>query len=359
MKKLLNLVIIIGFSLAFTTITKAAPVCVTDNVTVSSDTTTLTAGYKTDLSNDLLDETKYSIGHYQPAVDITKNVAWTDLTDAIWISDAALPSQTNQISLFQKTVDLPDEATNISYEYWLTADNAVAFYVNNELVKDYGDTYGSAPISPVYPTDYYFKFVTNGTGEADDGDVDLKFVVRNWYAPSSGNPLGLLYKVKVTYDIDSDNDGVCDGIDKCVDSSADIPEVPQGVNRWIWNGSSWQTVDPKTKDFKYIDAPYDTYGCSCTEILDKLKLLDLGEFGGHYKFGCSKSILEDFSKDMKDGELDGKYYIETVKVPANKSTATSSIKMPYLQELITSLEHLENGPTEIIQIKKLTQSMQL
>jgi hypothetical protein len=94
------------------------------------------------------------------------------------------------------------------------------------------------------------------------------------------------------FDWDSDGDGIkdCDEPTFCWGTSADVPSKELGINRWIWDGSDWITLSPKgegpNKDFTMEQ----THGCSCFQILatyeDTMK--------GHYKFGCSQSVLEEF-----------------------------------------------------------------
>jgi hypothetical protein len=199
-------------------------------------------------------------------------------------------------------------------------------------VKDYGSTYGPVPTPINYPEHYYFRDTVTGTGDVSaGGNVDLKFVVRNWSSTNAENPTGLLYKVVVSYDVvvDSDADGVCNGVDMCLGTSASRDKLTEkiGVNRHIWDGTKWITLNPggkvKTEGPSKFDMDY-TYGCSCIQILDTLKAAGSGEFGGHYKFGCTKGLVEDFHKDLSDGILNGMYFIETVTVPANKSTNSQS-----------------------------------
>jgi len=128
-------------------------------------------------------------------------------------------------------------------------------------------------------------------------------------------------------DTDNDNDDVSNTGDFCPNTPevAETFSSPYGVHRWYWDGQEWK--QQSNKQVKGNHDPIsieDTYGCSCNQILNVLNSAGLGEFGGHYKFGCSTSILEDFNKDLGDGDLDGKYFVETVSVPANKATSTLS-----------------------------------
>ena len=95
---------------------------------------------------------------------------------------------------------------------------------------------------------------------------------------------------------DSDEDGIHDCLDMCPGTVPDTMNL--GTNRWMWNGNAWITKLPKGRGpQKYFDMVGDTYGCNCRQILDWLHANYPAQFGnmeGHYKFGCSISIMEDF-----------------------------------------------------------------
>jgi hypothetical protein len=74
-----------------------------------------------------------------------------------------------------------------------------------------------------------------------------------------------------------------------------------GVHRWHWDSGTNFVQQPNPKSQVTPGKSFtltDTYGCSCHQILDLFKAAGLGEFGGHYKYGCSTSILEDFINYM-------------------------------------------------------------
>ena len=122
----------------------------------------------------------------------------------------------------------------------------------------------------------------------------------------------------------TDNDGVENSQDLCPGTVADPTTMVLGTNRWIWTGSTWKTLPPKGNGPASLFADKTisdyTYGCSCEQILDYLHAIypeTYGNMVGQYKYGCSRSILEDWHNAL--------YYIETVSVPANKDTPTSSV----------------------------------
>lgn len=109
-------------------------------------------------------------------------------------------------------------------------------------------------------------------------------------------------------DPDTDDDGIPNSVDLCPETFSTDPNVPtsrHGTNRWIWEGSDWVTNAKGVEKYFTIE---ETQGCSCEQILDVLvEKTDL-PFDGHYKFGCSQSVVEDW--------ISGLYYMETVEVPA-------------------------------------------
>lgn len=147
---------------------------------------------------------------------------------------------------------------------------------------------------------------------------------------------------------DGDLDGVKDDVDKCQETKKDPWNINGsmigtagylGVNRHMWNGSNFVTLISKTgkggkTNFSTTTSEFTmeyTYGCSCEQILNTVTQTLGFEMEGHYKFGCSKSVIESWHEDWEDGLLDGKKYIgddwvlkETVQVPANGDTPVTA-----------------------------------
>ena len=127
-------------------------------------------------------------------------------------------------------------------------------------------------------------------------------------------------------DDDIDGDGVLNSVDKCDDTSADILFGQLGVNRWRVEGTSglllWNTRLPNGNGPNHFNVTLtDTYGCSCTQILDAIHTATAEELQGHYAYGCSKSILEDW--------MAGLYYvgpilIDTITVKSDESIASTT-----------------------------------
>ena len=123
--------------------------------------------------------------------------------------------------------------------------------------------------------------------------------------------------------VDGDGDGVNYASDLCEETSADVLQNSLGTNRLTWNGSQWVTLSPKDK--VVVDSSVTmgyTYGCSCTQILGNLVDKTGLSFDGHYKYGCSKSVVEDWHAGTYHV---GPTYLETVEVPSGSASGASSV----------------------------------
>lgn len=100
--------------------------------------------------------------------------------------------------------------------------------------------------------------------------------------------------------VDPDNDGVECPTDVCENTAADGENprwIKLGTNRWIYDGTDWKTLLPKGKGPEGSYTISDTKGCSCEQILTWLNANYVEEYGamvGHWKFGCSKSVMDEF-----------------------------------------------------------------
>ena len=125
--------------------------------------------------------------------------------------------------------------------------------------------------------------------------------------------------------VEDDNDDIYVG-DLCLETPAENSIIGKlGVNRWIWDGegSRWITTEPKGNANGY-DKSFsmeDTYGCSCIQILDEINVKTGDKLGGHYKFGCSQSIIEAWRDNLYNV---GPTLIQTIEVPASDSDGVSS-----------------------------------
>ncbi len=118
----------------------------------------------------------------------------------------------------------------------------------------------------------------------------------------------------VVVDNDLDGDGIPESEDRCMETDVDNPEKELGTNRWIWNGTDWETKLPKGIGPRKSFTMEDTRGCSCQQIL---KTMD-GKMSGHSKFGCSISVMESFIAGLPP------LLVDTVEVFANNPNPVES-----------------------------------
>jgi len=122
-----------------------------------------------------------------------------------------------------------------------------------------------------------YCFVFNPTEGSGEGETNIR-LTREFYV--------------------DDGDGLTGGADYCPSSMPDEPSEQLGINRWVWDYSGWVTEHPKNG--KGPNKSYtisQTAGCSCSQILTWLNTNypeEYGEMEGHWKFGCSSSVLDDF-----------------------------------------------------------------
>jgi len=133
--------------------------------------------------------------------------------------------------------------------------------------------------------------------------------------------------ITVTVDHDFDDDGVLNDDDYCPETEPDEPIVELGVNRHVWyGGGNFNTLVPAKKGEKIeADSQFsiaDMKGCSCEQILDIMVEKTGLDFDGHYKFGCSKSILKDW---MAGEYYVGPTFVETVEVPGTSGNPVESV----------------------------------
>ena len=81
----------------------------------------------------------------------------------------------------------------------------------------------------------------------------------------------------------------------CPETETDTMQLQ--TNRWMFNGTAWITKLPNGTGPQKSYTIEDTQGCSCKQILDWLHENHPEEYGnmlGHYKYGCSISIMDAF-----------------------------------------------------------------
>lgn len=136
--------------------------------------------------------------------------------------------------------------------------------------------------------------------------------------------------------LDDDNDGLYGSEDLCPGTESDVDfweTGPLGINRWeLGDENFWYQNKPVKKDGSGGYAPSDltvknTYGCSGRQILNLVSTLTGEDMDGHYKYGLSSSVLQEFIEDGNDGVIDGinaNSPVETIAVPADNADGVSS-----------------------------------
>ena len=133
----------------------------------------------------------------------------------------------------------------------------------------------------------------------------------------------------VVLDLDLDDDGVLNEDDLCPNTEADGDwDVSWGTNRWqVQDDFSWYQNKPGKKGANTPTPGHGidyTYGCNGHQILTMLKE-ELGDvMNGHWKFGLSSSVLDEFHWDMIDGQLDGIYLVDEVDVPGTSAAGITT-----------------------------------
>jgi len=204
---------------------------------------------------------------------------------------------------------------------YATTDGSSADITNNNLHDlDWAINFEKETVSATIHYNQFSNVNRGVSAEISAGPLPNPPIVDaeyNWWGTVIESEIQALVYEGVDYDPWED-DGILGDNDMCLGTVADNPTSPKGLgtNRWIWDGSDWITELPKGGEGPdFTVTMEDTHGCSCNQILDEM---GYGEKTGHKKFGCSKSVLEDFIAGLQP------IFVETVEVPSDGSTVTST-----------------------------------
>lgn len=262
-------------------------------------------------------------------------------------------------------------------QYWARNNNAFKFLIVDELGKVMWksdlitpvatglQTYTPSTSPVVHPgwnIGMYFTLTGTIPFDYDDGADPAFYEANNAGEPVLGETLTNAGTTKRYYSVyangwqfkgDTDGDGVNDINDLC-------PESTNADEKWSsekeWGTNRWQVQEYEGKLVWYQNKPIKggkgnlatlsshdiayTYGCNGHQILDKLTE-GLGEnaMSGHYKFGLSSSVLEEFHTNFADGNISGKYFIETVTVTPSGTAAYTPIPVYSVYPLVSGVNY--------------------
>lgn len=185
----------------------------------------------------------------------------------------------------------------------------------------------STTMNDIIYNDLNFYIGGYGPGYYFNGKIDD---VRIWDVALIGTDINLSDSDVYNLLYDTDGDGVLNDVDECLTGTfKDDPwDVSWGTNRWqVMDNQGtlgWYQNKPKGVSGQLHNMAY-TYGCSGHQILQMIKNTYGAVMNGHWKYGLSSSVLDEFHWDLGDGVMDGQYLIETVVVPANNSAGINSV----------------------------------
>lgn len=94
-------------------------------------------------------------------------------------------------------------------------------------------------------------------------------------------------------DTDSDDDGVDNAVDLCPGTVADtFSDFGRAKGQWQYNGTLWESSGKGDPNYQ-VDMVY-THGCSGSQILEQLMATTGEDYGGSFKHGLSKGLIEEW-----------------------------------------------------------------
>jgi len=109
---------------------------------------------------------------------------------------------------FERTINIPLNAVNISGTLNITSDNVESIELNSIGVGGYTDVYGA------FSDSQQWKKINSHSISLSPGPNDLNIMVRNFLRPEGtgyDNPIGLIYKLEYQYQIEETAWGAGDG----------------------------------------------------------------------------------------------------------------------------------------------------
>ena len=188
MKRVISIVVVLTAILSMTASALA------DTATIYSDTSVMVYGP--------LDEYKpindVGWGDPQQAVVTWKHPNWPTLNPAAWISNTYQIEDNIAGStwrLFRKTVELCENAYDISGTLTVNSDNAEEAYINGTKLGTDGEVQGPTDNGSDWLTFVDYPF------EATEDTLVFDFIVRNYPGSNlpTNNPTGLIFKATINY----------------------------------------------------------------------------------------------------------------------------------------------------------------
>lgn len=185
---------VISLALVLLTILSMTGSALADTTTINSDTSLMVYGPL----NEYKPLGDAAWGDPHQAVVTWKHSSWPTLDSASWISNSYYIGGNiggDTWRLFRKTVNLCENAYDISGTIKANSDNAEEVYVNGSLVGSDGEVQGLTDNGPDWLTNknYYY--------EATADTLVFDFIVRNYAGAttSTSNPTGLIFSAIVNY----------------------------------------------------------------------------------------------------------------------------------------------------------------
>lgn len=189
MKRVVSIAIVVLAILSLTTSALA------DTQTIYSDTSVMVYGPLSVYTP--LNDSAWGVA--QQAVATWVHQSWPKMDPAIWISNPSYHDDPFTVStwrLFRKTINLCENAHDVSGTITANSDNAEEVYLNGVLLGSEGTVQGDADGLPWWdtPKDYNFSGLHTDT-------LTFDIIVRNYPGGSTpeANPTGLIFSIELNY----------------------------------------------------------------------------------------------------------------------------------------------------------------